>query len=91
MINDGAKIEKRNYELQCEKWFKEHGYTVRYLRQYSMTTKFELSKDGETYPVTINVEYLDKGVDHYLQNIERNHQMRLQIRDMKKQLEEREA
>ena len=88
---DGAKIEKREYEKQCEEWFKEHGFAVRYLRQYSMTTKFELSKDGMTYPVTIKVEYLENGVDNYLQNIERNHQMRLEIQDLKRQLKEAQA
>lgn len=88
---DGAKKEKREYELECEAWFKEHGFKVRYLRQYRMTTKFELSKDDLTYPITVSVDYLANGVDRYLQNIENNHNMRLKILSMKQKLALKEA
>lgn len=91
MTNDGAKFQKREYETDCEAWFKAHGFAVRYLRQYKMTTKFELSKDGLTYPVTISAAYLENGVDNYLQNIERNHEMKKEILEMKRQLAAKEA
>ena len=74
--------EKNRNEKFAERWFDQHGFEWKLIKQYLSKTVYEISKDGLTYKwempfgVTEPKKYMELACGH-------NHDLMLQIEALK--------
>lgn len=87
-INKNEEIimqkEKSKIESYAEKWFKEHGFEFKILKQYLSKTNYEVTKDGVTDTFELSSSVTDGKL--YMDNYGKSFAMKVEIDRMKAQL-----